>query len=425
MRTIDSYVKNYVQSNPVSQLRTEIGEVWDSIRGQKLYSGQPRSVQSEQTITRALMALNVATQANDRAMMAEASRLMAHTLNAAERYDESLEHYRKAIDLFEGQNAGEAAARTRLGYMAALYMTGRYDEAIRVADDASRWFRENNNFQGLAKIAANTGNLYYRREQHWTALKHHARARELFEKLQDWHGLAMTYLNLANCYSFTDQLPEAEDMYRLAEALSGRLEMQELLMQAQYNRSYLMFLQGRCSEALEYFAKVRQYFEKTGSARHVYLCDLDTAEIYLHLLHPAETVKLGQRAASGFEQLTMPYEQAKALAFCAMGLIQTGQHDLAERTVVESRGIFEREENRYWISVLDFCLAHLHLCRGDMIKARELAAQAKVRFDDLELRAGMVDSLKVLGSMALHSSDAQTASSCIGEVLKLTLNKRR
>src|SRR5688500_2202879 len=168
MATTDVYLRAYVQPNPESHLRKEIGEVWDNMRGpsgqvhEKLYSGQPRSSESGQAMLRAQMAVRVAEQSNDRMIQAEACRLMAHTLNVAESYEASVEYYKKAVELFESAGAGEQAARTRLGFMGALFMIGKYEEALTVSEAASLWFRQNNNIQGLAKVAANTGNLHYR-----------------------------------------------------------------------------------------------------------------------------------------------------------------------------------------------------------------------------------------------------------------------
>src|SRR6185503_4679930 len=132
MSRFDPYLKTYVESKDGNRLRTEIAEVWQNIRG-KLYSGGPRGAQTNQAIAQSLAALKMASQTNDRMMLAEACRLMAHTLNADEQYEQSIDYYQKAIALFEGSNAPEQAARTRLGYMASLYMMGKYDEAMEIA----------------------------------------------------------------------------------------------------------------------------------------------------------------------------------------------------------------------------------------------------------------------------------------------------
>jgi hypothetical protein len=425
MSRFDPYLKTYVESNDGTRLQTEISDVWKSIRGKNIYSGGPRNSQSPEGIARSMAALKLASQTNDRALLAEACRLMAHTLNVDEQYDQSLDYYRKAITLFESCNAAEQANRTRLGFIAALYMTGKYDEAMAVAGDAERWFQMNNQMLGLAKVYTNIGNLNYRREQHREALQYHGKARSLFEQLQDWPAVAMSYLNLANGLSFTDQLGEAENMYNAAEELSARLAMQELFMQARYNKSYLMFLQGRYVESLDAFAAVREYFTRTGSPHHVNLCDLDVAEVYLHLLKPEDAVPRARNAVKGFAKTAMRYEHAKALVFFAMGLAQLDRLSDAETTAVTSRQMFEAERNAYWISVVDFCLAYVRMAKGDVAKARLLAAQARLQFQNLEIKGGMAESLTRLGSMTLESTGLKTATSCMTEVLKLTINKRR
>jgi tetratricopeptide (TPR) repeat protein len=425
MSRFDPYLKNYVESNDGSHLRTEIADVWQSIRGTNLYSGGPRSAQTDQAIARSLAALKIASQTNDRMLLAEACRLMAHTLNADEQYEQCVDYYQKAISLFETSGSGEQAARTRLGFMAALYMMGKYDDAMEVAGAAERWFQTNNHPSGLAKVYSNIGNLNYRREQHQLALQYHSKARTLFEQLKDWPALAMCYLNLANGLAFTDQLREAEKMYNLSEEISARLNMQELFMQARYNKSYLMFLQGRYVESLEAFKAVREYFSKTSSRHHVNLCDLDVAEIYLHLMQPAEAVTYARRAAEGFSKTAMRYEHAKAIAFSAMALAQLDQIEEARKAAATARQMFEGEGNKYWISILDFCLAYMELARGDVAKARLLSAQAKLQFQNIDIKGGMADSLSRLGSMAYDSSQTKTVASCMTEVLKLTINKRR
>ena len=420
----DPYLKTYADSKDASHLRDEIAETWQSLRSRNFYSGGPRSAQTDQAINRAITALKIASETNDRLMLAEACRLMAHTLNADEQHEQSLDYYEKAILLFENVGAGEQAARTRLGHMADLYMTGKYEESLATGVTAERWFQANNHPTGLAKVYGNMGNLWMRREQHVLALQHHQKARALFEQLQDWPALAMTYLNLANCLSFADQLYEAEKMYELSEELCARLSMLELFMQARYNKSYLMFLQGRCRKALDSFAEVRDYFDRTGSKHHLNLCDLDVAEIYLHLMKPAEAVDHAQRAVDGFAKTSRRYEHAKALAFCAMGLSQTGQLLEAEAAGEASRKLFEQEGNKYWVSMMGFCLAYVGMAKGDSAKAKLLAAQAKVHFQGMELKDWVADSLNRLGSLALEACQVKTAAACMAEMLKLTINKR-
>jgi hypothetical protein len=67
---------------------------------------------------------------------------------------------------------------------------------------------------------------------------------------------------------------------------------------------------------------------------------------------------------------------------------QLDQLSDAETTAVTSRQMFEAERNAYWISVVDFCLAYVRMANGDVAKARLIAAQAKLQFQNLEIKGG-------------------------------------
>ena len=108
-----------------------------------------------------------------------------------------------------------------------------------------------------------------------------------------------------------------------------------------------------------------------------------------------------------------------------MAFAQLDRLEEAEKAATEARNMFELEENRYWISISDFCLAYVRMARGDVAKARLLAAQAKLQFQNIDIKGGMADSLTRLGAMAQDTSQVKTATSCMTEVLKLTINKRR
>src|SRR5438105_11586885 len=97
-----------------------------------------------------------------------------------------------------------------------------------------------------------------------------------------------------------------------------------------------------------------------------------------------------------------------------MALAQIGLLKDADATAVASRDMFESEGNRYWISVVDFCLAYVRMAAGDVAKARLLAAQAKLQFQDTDMKRGMAESVSKLGSMVLEPTQFKaTAAACM------------
>ena len=53
--------------------------------------------------------------------------------------------------------------------------------------------------------------------------------------------------------------------------------------------------------------------------------------------------------------------------------------------------MFEAEGNKYWISVVDFCLAYMRMAKGDVAKAKLLAAQANLQFKKMDIKDGMAE----------------------------------
>src|SRR5438034_6938298 len=100
------------------------------------------------------------------AFRAEAHRMMAYFLTANEEFEESIHHYGEAIALLEQQGVFDKAARARIGLVAALFMTGRYDQAMEEARRAEDWFLKNHDEDGRARLNANLGNLSHRLDQH-------------------------------------------------------------------------------------------------------------------------------------------------------------------------------------------------------------------------------------------------------------------
>src|SRR5439155_17144646 len=187
-------------------------------------------------------------------------------------------------------------ARTRLGYVSALNRSGRYQEALKVAEVAERWFRDTHDEANLAKLCINIANVYNRLYQPEDAYRYHVLAGESVHKLGDPHALANYYCNLANVLSNMDQYERSDQMYAQSEEISLRHGFKELWAMAAYNRAYLYFLRGRYSEALQGFSRMRSHFEQSGSSQHHALCDMDESEIYLQLNLSKDAATLARRA---------------------------------------------------------------------------------------------------------------------------------
>src|SRR5262249_9167326 len=154
---------------------------------------------------------------------AHACRMMAMTLNANEQYFASIRYYRRALNWLDSLGNTELAARTRLGFIAALGMVGRDQGAVYHAETAGENFEKIGGDHGHARLLTNLGNVHLRREDYQKALQCHSRAYEFLKSAQDEKGQAMSRLNLANCLSQLGHFDRAEKVYSQAEELSRKL----------------------------------------------------------------------------------------------------------------------------------------------------------------------------------------------------------
>jgi len=404
---------------PEETLQNTFDRIWEEIRGANLYAGQPRNEGSAQSVLRAQHALQLAINSGNDRLMVEAWKMLAYSFTANEQYEEAIPYYKSAVEKLEQIGEHQQAARSRIGYVAALAHVGRLHEALGVAGAAKQWFAENGDEPGQARIFTNLGIIHHRLDEHAQGVEYYAKAAQIFEKLGDKRALAQTSNNLGNVLSMLGEFEQSDHMYERAEELSEELELPHLVAQASYNRAYLQYLRGRYSEALHSFSRLRQRFERAGSHRHCALCDLDEAEIYLEINLSQDASILAERAVEEFRLIGMPYEQAKAASFYGVALMQMQRFDEALDAFQSAQEIFEEEGNLYWIGVLDLYRAEVHLSMNRPSEAQSLARQTKLAFEELAIPSKEIFSLVLLGRAAIALNDLQAAETSATEISKL------
>jgi CHAT domain-containing protein/tetratricopeptide (TPR) repeat protein len=416
LNSSDDQLKTLATTAPPERLDELFTGIWQEIRGARHLPGQPRNAASSQSLALANIALQLATHSGREKLLVEAWHMMAHSLMADEQYEQAIPYYERRIQYLDRKPEPQNAARARQGYVLALLHAGKYEEALAVGSAAEKWFRENGDNLNFARICTNIGNVFHRLDDHVKAYRYYSMASEVFTKLDDQGALAQVCLNLGNALSNLDRFDESDKMYQRSEQLSEALGMVELHAQASYNRAFLSYLRGRYSDALQSFSGLRDRFEKSGSTRHYALCDLDEAEIYLQLNLPKDAATLALRASQQFERIGFRYEQAKAMAFHGVALIQL--HRLAEalETFRTSQEIFQHEGNAYWIGLVDLYRAEVHLSTRRFWEAQVLATNAKKTFENLAIPSKRIFSLVLLGRVAMALDDLMAAEHSAQEI---------
>jgi tetratricopeptide (TPR) repeat protein len=148
---------------------------------------------------------------------------------------------------------------------------------------------------------------------------------------------------LAVCYIGFNRFSDALDAYRRARENCQRHNLPLLMAQADYNITYLHYLRGEYVRAIELYSDTRELCDKLGDRYHKTLCDLDRSEMYIELNLLDEGSHLAQQAFSGFEDLGLEYEAAKALAFYAIAVSREGKTFQALELFIQSRELFVRQ----------------------------------------------------------------------------------
>jgi len=404
-------------------LKELFDEMWSRVRGANLYAGQPQNASSRESVAIARQALSVATEAQDEHLLTEAWCMMAYALNANEEYVEALPYYRQAIHALERAGDEKRAARSRLGFMNALLLTGQSHEALRVGHEAAELFREQRDTAYQAKLATNLGMVYQRLDDHDRAVVYHSEAADLFRQIGDEESLAKACLNLGITLTSLDRFAEAARMYADCNRLSSRLEMHELGGQARYNEAYLYFLSGRLSQALALYRDVRPLYQVGGSRRFASLCDLDEAEIYVQLRLPHDALLLARAAADSFHKLDMTYEQGKAIAFAAIALTQKRQFGDALTAFREAQTLLEQDGNAFWSALLDLYRAEVLFSVGRHWEAFSLASAADSKFRQLACSTKRLVTLVLLGRVSIELGrldDAQFYAQTVRDLTEQT-----
>jgi CHAT domain-containing protein len=415
----DQDLQDYVRAIASDGLESLFNEMWDTIRRVQLFAGQARNEASSEALSFSRLAMSVATHSNSSNLQAEAHRMMAYALNANELYEDAIVHYMQAIILLEKEQSFQKAARTRLGLIAALFMTGHYQEALDESKKAGEWFLKNGDRDGQARLYANLGNLHHRMDRHTEAVKHHERALRIFRKLKNDAALAPCFLNLGDSLTILDRFDEADRSFERAEKLSRKFDQTGIYTLARYNRAYLSFLRGRYSEAIQAFDDLREAFSKTASVRHAALCDLDESEIFLHLNLNADALRLATRAAEAFRQLGMKYEEAKGRAFVGIALTHAQRYQEALQVFGESQQIFENEDNRYFVGSLELFRAQVLFAMGRFWEAHPLAVSVRDCFISLNIPSKRAMALTLLARISLENGDLEEANRHIEDIEKL------
>ena len=369
----------------------------------------------------------LASASADPLALAYATRGDAHLAYVRNHHEEAAALYATAVELFGRQGAGIEVGRTLSSALQTLIYLGRYEEAKDWAKRAEAIFLRHGDALRLARLDSNAGNIDFRLDQPREAIARYERALEGFREFGDAKDVAAALNNLIVSHTSLGQFNAALAYYGQVREHCQVHGLVPLTAQADYNIAYLYMLRGDYARARRLYDTSREHCRAAGDAYHAALCDLDEAEMSLELNLTREGDLLARRAAAGFEQLGMRYEQAKSLVNIAVAASQRGDGPLADSTLKRARSLFVAEGNVVWPAMIDLLRAVLAFHQQRFRTAQRLstsasdvlattmipsrAAHCQIVLARLWLRLGQADRARAIGREAVARLGADSSPS--------------
>ena len=346
---------------------------------------------------------------NDDYCRARSARAMGHAFQLKGQFRESLAEYQKALDLFEKLHLESELGSTLSGSLQPLILLGKYEEARLREERARKIFKAQGDELRLARLDSNLGNILHRQDRFEEALVLYRRAERSLQRFDAADDLAIVLNNIAVCSISLHDFDSALKTYRRLRTYSERRHLQRLIAQADYNIAYLHYLQGNYNRAIDLYKNTRIFCVRVGDPYHAALCDLDQAEIYLHLNMYSQCTQLAQESLAQFQGLKMNYEAGKSYVFLGLAACR---HETNSANALElfakARELFLFEQNWIWPALIDLYRAIVlyHGGRGPEALKTITAAQSVLSHSALKDKAALAELLRSLLHLELGDSVA-------------------
>jgi CHAT domain-containing protein len=285
------------------------------------------------------------------------TRALAHRAAANAEYllncfDRALSHYNQSVSMLEQIDNPAELARTLHAKVGLLYLLNQFDELFECSSRARSIFEQLGDDRRLARLDVNLAHAYHRLDRHAEALACCERALPVLEKVCDEEGLLAALINKAVVLTVFHEFEQATELYVKALALSETQGKSAWALLSRYNLAYMKYLSGAAGDALRQFSELRHEFELAGDIRHVGLCRLDEAEVFLEIGDLDACILSAREARRVGRELGLNLEVGKSLFFEGAALLRAERRSDAEPLIADARRCFESDTNNFWIAML-------------------------------------------------------------------------
>ncbi|RLC79777.1 MAG: hypothetical protein DRI61_07180 [Chloroflexi bacterium] len=341
----------------------------------------------------------------------------ARYLNLDGRYDQALKKAQEAAARCRerGDADGEAQALAEWGF--AHYFRGEYEAALKPLKAALQLEQLDPSTKGA--VLSVLSYAHYLIADYQRSLEYRQQALEIRSALGQQARVAEDLTDMGILYTRLHQLSLAEQYLKEALRLAREIGSQPAESYALNNLGNLHYLRGNYAEALKYYADSLVLQRATGSRRGE-ASALGNSGMTLLAMGDYEKAETLLRQSLAIEE-EIGYESglSEGLAQLALVLMNRDQSEEALEAATRALKIAQRIGDRYCQVMALNTLARLYTTWGRPSKAIAFAEEAIALAQEIGLNDGCILGLALLGEAHLALGEPQAALECTAQAVAL------
>jgi tetratricopeptide (TPR) repeat protein len=327
------------------------------------------------------------------------TRLRGHALRNVGRAEDAATHYAAAWKAFSALGLRDELGPTAIGWVDALALAGRPDEAARVAARGRRTLPASDRL-AHARLSANLGNAHYWAGRLDDANELYRAARRRFLAARRPAEAALCSYNLASALLLQGKARAARPLFVQAEAALGKAGARVLQLQARYGLASVDLVEGRWEQGTRALAALQQELSRRGDERACAAVRRELAGLLAALGAVEAAEPAAREAHAAYARLGLRGEQAHAAFLHARLLTMLDRHHDAQVRLNQAQAHWKRTRNPWALRLTELELARTLLHRGRPQHALRLLLRAQGTLDRRD-RAGAGARCRALTAQAL------------------------
>lgn len=323
-----------------------------------------------------------------------------------------------------GLERENAEIKNRLGIL--YRRMGDFKLSIQYFDDALAIANKFKLISTLANIYMNKANTLNESAVYDEAIKNHLESIRLKEKMNDLRGLAISYNNLGNVYTYIGQYQEALNYYQQTRAIHERLKpLNKTSLALAYDNLASGFIALKNYDSVEiFFSKAIQLFTETGERPGLAFSYHNLGRYFLDIKKYDESLSYLEKALKIREGSLLMNDEASTRNLIGVVFGKLNRHKEAEQYLLKALALAKNRSPALQKEIYQSLATHYNNI-GDFEKASEYQSKYFIAKDSLLFASEVMNMLKERSNFELAKKETALQLSAKEKQLdKLEINNR-